>query len=236
MQNPNGAPLEDGCWGNEVWVYDAAQKTGTWSRWLTQGHSLRKFEQGGKTVMSLIRPDGIYYFDEDYSSDDYVADGEVLSRAIPWRLETNTQGANRAHDAWAHLQQANVVLGNFHGQLRYGVRGHDVHGKTQVKSKVTHVELPPGELAWDREDFLSVQRTLREWFFFAESVEDEEGVVLPSAGQINLVQYRYLPSTVNTGYEFGSVETFEYGRAANPVDSRTTDNGVPMPYIDTGRP
>jgi hypothetical protein len=50
------------------------------------------------------------------------------------------------------------------------------------------------------------------------------------------VQYRYAPVSVNVGYEFGSIETFEYGRAALAADSRTTDNGVPMPFVDTRRP
>jgi hypothetical protein len=73
-----------------------------------------------------------------------------------------------------------------------------------------------------------------------ESMTLEEVVIAAevrdSAGQISLVQYRYAPSTVNTGYEYGSVETFEYGRSSNAADARTTDSGVPMPYIDTRRP
>jgi hypothetical protein len=434
VHNPEGAELEEGCWGNEVWVLDAAQKQGTWSRWLVQGQSLRKIELGGKVVMSLTRPDGIYYFDPDYANDDYVDTGEVLSRAIPWRLETNTQGANRAHDAWAHLQQANIVVGFFQGQMRYGIRGYDLHGKPVDVSKVVRDNADPGVEAYDLEDYLLIRRVMKEWFFYAESIVEEftemqevwaearrnlfpspnaevdiagwesnaafdtkglctfersseqahtgtysikatitslvggtawidravtledtsqpitfsayvysatggvfnaeilfkaasTGITIPagqwtrisvtlaepeatlffgivkreatvgdvfyvddvmieygselqpyfdggtldtateryswvgsagqsvsvqetmtlvpvvidaevrdSAGQISLVQYRYAPSTVNTGYEYGSVETFEYGRSSNAADARTTDSGVPMPYIDTRRP
>ena len=70
---------------------------------------------------------------------------------------------------------------------------------------------------------------------YAESVE-EEGVTLESYGRINLVQYRYTPASVNIGYEFGSVETFEYGRASTTADAASTyPNGVPLPYVDTTR-
>ena len=57
-------------------------------------------------------------------------------------------------------------------------------------------DLEPGELAFDLEDYLLVRRDLREWFFYAESIDGE-----PSFGQLNYVQYRYTPVTVNAGYE-----------------------------------
>jgi hypothetical protein len=237
VNNPNGATLDAGCWGNEVWVFDAAAKAGSWSRWLVQGHSLRKIEFAGEVVMSLVHPTGIFYFDQDASTDDYVdtATGDVLVRNIPWLMETNTQGANRAHDAWANLQQANLVLGNFQGKLRYGVRGYDLNGKVQDISKLVLDNAAVDEETWDLEDFLLIRRIMKEWYFYAESVTEND-VVQPSAGQISLVQYRYTPSTVNTGYEFGSVETFEYGRAIAEAADRTTDSGTPTSYIDTGRP
>jgi hypothetical protein len=236
VYNPAGAALEDGCWGNEVWVFDAQSEGGSWSRWLVQGHSLRKIDRGGTVAMSVVRPDGLFYFDENYASDDYVMpDRTIATRAIPWKLETNTQGANRAHDAFAHLQQANIVVGNFQGVMRYGIRSWDIHGKPVDISKLTRDGNPVSDLQFDLEDFLQIRRDLKEWFFYAESVE-EDGVVQPSAGQINLVQYRYTPVSVNVGYEFGSIETFEYQRAGQPIGARTTDNGVPMPYVDTGRP
>jgi hypothetical protein len=237
VHNPLGETLELGCWGNEVWVFDAQQKAGTWSRWLTQGASLRRVDVGGKATMSLTRPDGIYYFDDDIAVDDYVDGSEISTRNIDWRFETNTQGANRAHDAWAHVQQVNLIAGNFLGTMKYGIRGLDIHGKMlNISKTVRDFEPAPADGSlWDLQDFLSIRKDLQEWFFFASSVtEDDE--VLASSGQINLVQYRYTPSTVNTGYEYGSVETFEYGRAGNAASDRNTVNGVPMPFIDTGRP
>jgi len=238
VHNMDGAALEADCMGNEVWVFDGAAKNGTWSRWTTQGISLRKIEVGGRIYMSLVKPDGIYYFDPLASTDDYVDLGSttVLARNISWLMETNTQGANRAHDAWAQLQQANVVLGFFQGMLKVGVRGYDLNGKVQEISKVVRDPNAPGAQAWDLEDFLLIRRTMKEWYFFASSYVNESDVLEHSAGQISLVQYRYTPSTVNTGYEYGSVETFEYGRAGNDLPDRTTDSGTPISYIDTGRP
>ena len=52
-------------------------------------------------------------------------------------------------------------------------------------------------------------------------------------GQISSVQYRYTPATVNVGYEYGSVETFEYGASA--LAAATTDSGTPKPYVDMSR-
>lgn len=238
VDNNGGEELEVDCRGNEVWVLDTASKTPHWSRWLTQGHSLRRIEQAGRVMMSLVRPDGLFVFDESYDRDDVVDPTTRLlsTEFIPWFLETNIQGANRAHDAWAHLQQANIVVGNFQGEMSYGVRGLDLNGMRIDISKVVRDTDAPGEEAWDLEDNLLIRRDLKEWFFYAGCTRDDEGVVQLSSGQLNLVQYRYTPSTVNSGYEFGSIETFEYQRAGQSSDSRTTDNGVPMPYVDTGRP
>lgn len=234
VNNPEGEPLPAGCWGNEVWVFDGAQKAGSWSRWLTPGISLRKIEVGGRVVMSLIHPSGIYYFDELTSTDDFVSgDGTVLSQPIPWMFETNTQGANRAHDAWCHLQQLDAVFGFFTGALEFGVKGWDVHGQPIEKVKLVLAEDGSGTRAWDVEDFLLVERDMKEWFFFARSATIS-GATQPSSGQVSLVQYRYAPISVNVGYEYGSVETFEYGRAGNA--NATTDNGVPTPFVDTRRP
>ena len=232
VNNPDGAPLEEGYWGNEVWVFDAATKDGgTWSRFLIPAMSLRKIEFGRQVYMSVVRPDGIYYLDPDYGYDDVVdpTNKAVSPAAIDWRLETNTQGANRAHDAWCHLQQLGVGLGNFTGAMRYGIRAWDLHGQPVEINKIVRDDGEPSPLTWDLEDFLLIRRDLKEWFFYAESIGE------PSFGQINLVQYRYTPSSVNTGYEYGSVETFEYGKAAAGLDSITT-NGVPAPMIDTRRP
>ena len=95
-------------------------------------------------------------------------------------------------------------------------------------------DLAARPLPFDISDFMLIRRDLMEWFFFAESVE-EDNVVQPSYGRISYVQYRYAPVSVNVGYEYGSVETFEYGRSSIGAASNT-DNGVPQPIIDTRRP
>lgn len=235
VQNPDGVALPTNCNGNEVWVLDLAAEGGTWSRWLTPGVSLKKVEVLGKVLLSLIQPDGIYVFDPDYSTDDYVLAGAVAQRNIAWQLETNTQGANRAHDAWAHLQQAQLTLGNFSGTVRWGVRGWDQYGKRIEESKVTRYAVAETAARSDLEDQLRIARAMKEWFFFASSVDDE-GVHRHSEGQITLVQYRYAPVSVNVGYEYGSIETFEYGRDSALAVSSFSDNGVPTPFNDQVRP
>jgi hypothetical protein len=153
-------------------------------------------------------------------------------------METNTQGANKAHDAWARLQQVNITAGNWRGTMRYGIRGWDMHGKPVDVSKVYKRplldDLASRPLPFDINDFLLIRKDLMEWMFYAESVE-EEGATAPSYGRISYVQYRYAPVSVNVGYEYGSVETFEYGRSSVGAVSNT-DNGVPQSYIDTRRP
>lgn len=231
VDNPDGAALEPGCHGNEIWVLDAAAEQGSWSRWSIQAQSLKKLEIGGKIYLAVVRPEAIYFVDELQTLDE----SPTGDKPIPWKLETNTQGANRAHDAWSHLRQVNITLGSFQGTMRYGIRGWDVNGQKVERAKIVRdlnvVDMHARPLPFDIEDFLLVARDLREWFFFAESVPDQM-----SYGQINLVQYRYTPISVNVGYEYGSVETFEYGRASVNWTDRSTDNGVPIPAIDTRRP
>jgi hypothetical protein len=246
LVNTTGANLGLGMWGNEVWVLDLAAKAPLWSRWiipdeLVGATSLRKVEVNGRLHLAVSTARGIFVFDEDQHVDDILVEtGGVWQpeqRSIPWLLETNTQGANRAHDAWAHLRQVSLMVGVFSGTLRYGVRGWDVHGQPIDKSKLLRspAAVAADGLPFDLEDHLQVARDMKEWFFYAESVE-EAGAVLPSQGQLSLVQYRYTPVSVNVGYEYGSVETFEYGRAGNDLAQRTTDNGVPIPMIDTRQP
>ena len=239
VNNPdNPEPLLPNCNGNEVWVYDGAKDAGSWSRWLVQGISLQKLQVGDKLYMSISRPEGIFIFDDLKMTDDTSASGGTVQKAIPWVIETNTQGANRAHDAWARLQQLNITFGNWYGTVRYGIRGWDLNGKAVTVSKVYKreetIDLADRPLPFDINDFLLVRRDLMEWFFFAESVV-EDGAVAPSYGRISYVQYRYAPVSVNVGYEYGSVETFEYGRSSIGAVSNT-DNGVPQSYIDTRRP
>ena len=239
VNNPDGEELEAGCMGNEIWMLDVAGPTPVWNRWLIQANSLHKLEVKGKLYMAVVRPDAIFILDERSVLDQYSNSGETSERAIPWKMETNTQGANRAHDAWAHLQQVNITVGNFMGRMRYGIRGHDLNGKPVEVSKVTKdMGFVPGHtsaLPWDVDDFLLVRRDLKEWRLFAESVT-ENGVVRNSYGRINLVQYRYTPVSVNVGYEYGTVESFEYGRASAPSDPASAyPNGVPSPYVDFSR-
>jgi hypothetical protein len=254
VHNIFGEALQANCRGNEVWIIDLAATTPTWSRWAVQGASLRAMDIDDVVMMSIVRPDGIFVFNEDRYSDEVFNEttGELEVVNIKWYLETNTQGANRAHDAWANLQQANAQIGNFIGQLRYGIRGHDVNGMPIELEKVVVSAAPPPTGVTDdeivdglimptlapneREDYLLVRKIMKEWVFFAGSVDDEvDDELVPrfGGGQINAVQYRYTPATVNVGYEYGSVETFEYGQSA--VAGATTDSGTPQPYVDLSR-
>ena len=239
VDNPDGAPVEAGCMGNEVWVCDTATEN-KWSRWKVQGHSLRKLDLDGKLYMALCHPRGVFVFDDQRAYDEFPGVNTKDNVPITWKMETNTQGANRAHDAWAVLQQANVTLGTFYGTMRYGIRGYDTNGKLVEVSKtyrqLNYVDPASRPMPFDIEDFFLIRRVLKEWFFFAESVPDTGDRSLPSFGQINFIQYRYAPASVNVGYEYGSVETQEYGRSQSNWNDRTTDNGVPIPFIDTGRP
>lgn len=239
VNNPDGQVLETGCMGNELWVLDVSPATPTWSRWLIQANSLHKLEVNGKLYMSVVRPDAIFVLDDLAVQDQYSDDGSTAVRSITWSAETNTQGANRAHDAWAHLQQVNIVTGNFMGRMRFGIRGIDINGVQVDRSKITKdlnlVDLHSRPQPWDVEDFLLVERDMKEWRLYVGSVQ-ETGETALSYGQLNLVQYRYTPVSVNVDYEFGSIETFEYGRASSPLDPATTyPNGVPLPYVDTTR-
>jgi hypothetical protein len=240
VHNPDGAALEENCKGNEIWVYDGAKDAGSWSRWLVQGITMSKVEVAGKLYLGLARPEGIFIFDSDKVTDDAAASGTTLQQPISFKMETNTQGANRAHDAWAYLKQMNVVLANWRGHLRYGLRGFDNNGlKVEVvkdyRSKETGPYAPiPRMNPFDIHDFLQIGRTMKEWYFFAENGTDGSGV-LPGFGQVNYVQYGYTPASVNIGGEFGSVETFEYSRDVAGYPS-STFNGVPEPYVDSRQP
>jgi len=231
VHNPLGETLEPGCKGNEIWVYDiSGGESGHWSRFLIQGNALRVFNVGPSEVLGVTRPDGLYYLDVTSRVDDYVADElDVLQRPIPWRFETNTQGANRAHDAWAHVQQLGIQLGNFLGTMRYGMRGFDLNGfQLTFEKEFTAVGVDENDgYTWDVEDVLLVRRDMKEWFLFGSSVDGAEG-----HGSVGFAQYRYTPVSVNVGYEFGSVETFEYG--ANPEGYSL--NGIPLTYMDYTRP
>jgi hypothetical protein len=233
VHNPRGEQLEEGCKGNEIWVLDIGAENGNWSRFLIQAAALRPFDISGQTYMGVVRPEGLYYLDPMHAMDDFVAEfREVHQRPIPWRFETNTQGANRAHDAWAHLQQVQVTLGKFFGKMRYGIRGKDLNGRmVDVEKEVSDFRLP-GESGtwWNIHDRLAVRRDLMEWVFYASSLPGEV-----STGLLGVVQYRYTPVSVNVGTEFGSVETFEYGRNVAEGADTYAENGTPLPYVDYSR-
>lgn len=217
VHNPDGAELTEGCKGNEVWVYDTAKDTGTWSRWLVQGIALQKLQVGDKLYISIARPEGIYVFDDLKIYDDAPTAGGTLSVPIPWQIATNTQGVNRAHDAWAHLQQVELWLGDYRGGIEYGITGIDINNKPVVPVKREY--FPLIENLTERPDHydlrtpLLIRRDVREWIFWARSTEFD-GATEASYGQISLAQYRYTPVTVNPGYEDGSIDTYEYAKAA----------------------
>lgn len=241
--------------GNEIWVCDTAND-GTWSRWLIPAVSLRKLEVGGRLFMAVVGRDSIYVLDDRYALDTVrTSQAQTIEKPIPWKIETNTQGANRAHDAWAHLQQISVTFGNALGAVKYGIRSYDMHGRPVDVSKIFRsprtIDTSGSWMPWDDDDHLSIQKGLKEWRFFAESVIESSEPLLdwqgqeigrtntysPFYGQISLVQYRYTPISVNVGYEYGSVETFEYGRSSLPgSEPGNTDNGIPTPMMDRTLP
>jgi len=247
VNNPDGEALEEGCMGNEVWVLDVGSENPTWSRWLVQGIALRKLQIGDKLYMSIVKPDAIFIFDELSFADEYAEGADTLLKNIRWKLETNTLGANRAHDAWAQFYQAQIHAGDWLGQFEWGIRGTDVHGREVVKKKISHtpqdntgVTLLNGIVGGgvdlgDATDFLQIKRDMMEWTLFAESVVDSEDVTQMSYGQIDFVQFMLMQQSTNVKTELGNIETFEYQRNARNGNNSVTRNGVPMP-LNTQRP
>ena len=183
--------------------------------------------------MGVTTPQGVFILDDHAHMDQDHMDVET---AIPWRIVTNTLGANRAHDQWAYVQQISVLLGNVGGTFRYGIRGHDQLGKYHNIFKTYRNPLFPNkgsQLMSDAEDPLLIKQVLKEWFFEASSVTEGDEV-LPSTGQISSVQFLFTPSGRNIGYQNGDIQTFEYGHAGDPWSQRSTINGVPVPRIDPG--
>lgn len=255
VNNPEGEALEEDCMGNEVWVLDTAETNPIWSRWLVQGISLKKLQIGNKLYMAIVRPDAIFIFDELAYTDEYAQGAATLRRNIPWKLETNTLGANRAHDAWARLQKAQVHVGDWLGTFEWGIRGFtnngkwlDIHKRSKANQDNDGVSMANGVVTssvdlGDSVDDLQIRNDLMEWTFYANSVNaPRAGQEIPEVweffGQIDYVQFLMTQNSMNIGYESGSVETFEYQRNAqqgyNNGDSLTR-NGVAMP-INTRRP
>ena len=216
--------------GNQVWVCDTGLE-GAWSVWDVPGTSLRKLEVEGQLFMSITYDRSIYVFDPEKDNDDRLVGTEWKEVGIQWEIETNTQGANNAHDAWAYVQQLEVVFGNFTGECEYGIRGVDVNGKDVEISKTyrspqerSHDPL----VRYDQMDYLRIERTLREWTFFWRSLPKPKR---RTYGSVSYVQYRYTPATVNVGYAHGTVQSFEYGKPT-PMFF----NGVAVPFADTRMP
>ena len=215
--------------GTQIWMCDTAI-SGVWSCWDVAGTALRKLEVDGLLYMAIASGNSIYVFDNEQDHDDEWDGSTWVERGIPWEAVTNTQGANKAHDAWCVLQQVNVTFGNFTGECVYGIRGKDVNGQLiEIKKhyRAPHRGHDPLD-RYDLEDFLQVRKVMKEWEFFWSSAPRPKN---RSYGSVNFVQYRYMPASVNVGYENGSIETFEYSQR----DS-TSVNGVPIPFADTTKP
>jgi len=210
----SGTPLNKAKYkGNEIWVLDAHATNPQWNRWLIPAISLRKLEVAGQLRLAVVTPETIYFLSEEVMDDAYFpANNTLTTRPIPWKFETNTLGANRAHNAWAHLQDMITSFGNFYGLAEIGIRARDNNGKIVNLSKIFKALGNPNDNAWpkDQEDTMLIQRVFQEWVLFGNSVE-QETVLQSSFGQLNFTQFRYMPTSVNEGYELGSVETFEYG-------------------------
>ena len=229
VNSPVGWYSAAGANGNQVWICDTAL-SGVWSCWDVVGTSLKKLEVDGLLYMAICSGPNVYVFDPEHDSDDVWDGAEWTEVGIPWEAVTNTQGANRAHDAWAQLQQINVTFGDFSGECVYGIRGKDVNGRMVELSK--HYISPIREHdpleRYDLQDFLLCRRIMQQWEFFWRSADFPKN---RSYGSVSFVQYRYTPITVNVGYEYGAVETFEYG-----TPTASFDNGVPLPFADTNKP
>ena len=82
-----------------------------------------------------------------------------------------------------------------------------------------------------------VKRDMKEWRFFAKGVPHIDDA--PPEGQrcnINLVQYRYTPISVNVGYENGSVESFQYSNFMTTGSNQVYVGGVPIENTDRSIP
>ena len=215
--------------GTQIWVCDTKQEN-AWSCWDVPGQSLRKVESKGELYMAVVQGPSIFLLDPEYDSDDVWADNKWTEVGIPWQAVTNTLGANKQHDAWAHVQQMNVTFGNFTGECEYGLRGKDVYGndvevrKHYVSPFRTHDKLE----RFDNTDFLLVRKDLKEWEFFWESASRPKE---RSYGCVSYVQFMFSPRSINVGYEYGSVETLQYGEL-----TPNYPNGIPSPFGDVSKP
>ena len=217
--------------GNQIWVCDTKQEN-AWSCWDVGGNSIQCMERDGLLYMGLAQGNSFFVFDPEHDSDDVwdASKNAWTEVGIAWSCVTNTMGSNRAHDAWSNVQQCNVTFGNFTGECEYGIRGVDVYGTpVEVRKHFKSSELDHSPLErFDQSDYLLIRRCLKEWEFFWESAQRPKN---RSYGCVAFVQFTFTPATVNVGYEYGSVETFQYGSATPGYP-----NGVPSPIADTRLP
>ena len=196
----------------EVWACDTLND-GVWVRWHLTALSFHLVRVYGRLYMGVVHPRGLYILDPEAARD--AIDSGSTSGApatnveIPWEVRTNLMGASKSHDAWAHVRQAEVSLGRFKGMVEWGLDGVDVYGRPFHAEKLTiapNVSREP--IPADMTDYLHVGHIAREWTFFARGKSGQAGF----EGELNRVMFRMTSASVNVGYQYGSVESFEYGR------------------------
>ena len=243
VHNPHGAPLQEGCSGNEIWVLDPTGDNPVWSRWLVQGVSLRKIEIDNYLYMSVTTPDAIFVLDPFSYADEKVGEATTTHVPIPWKFETNMLGANSRRDVEVMLQRCVISLGDWTGKMRWGLKGWDSHGRPMNINKVFqgnqegyaipdetfHID-QAADLG-DTEDILQIKVPITEWTLSAESLPGEY-----SYGQFNMARFQFIQTSVNTGYELGSIQTVDYARNVARGNNRISDNGIPRPTADPRRP
>lgn len=243
VHNPLGEELQSGCSGNEIWVLNPTKDGPIWSRWLIQGVALRRIEIQNYLYMSVVTPEAIFILDPYSYADEQVGEETTNHVPIPWKFETNTLGANSRHDVQVHLQRAVLSLGDWVGQLKWGVRGWDGDGRLMDTWKIfqdvqdgitlptTTFEIDQSLDLGDTSSILQLQRKITEWTLYAESVPDEF-----SYGQIDMARFQFVQTSVNVGYELGSIQSFEYARNVAAGNDFITQNGIPRPIQDPRRP
>lgn len=249
VHNPAGDELQPGCIGNEIWVMAPGKEGAVWSRWKVQGIALRKLELGDYLYMSVVTPSAIFLLDPLTYMDEFpTAEGSTETRAIPWRWETNTLGANTRRDTEVMVRKADLHLGDWFGTMKWGVRTWDAHGRAMDLNKVFQdvqegitLPLPNHQIdplydLGDTSDHLQLRLPMTEWTVYAESRVDKDGNILPSHGQVNMARFQFTQRSVNSGYQDGVIQSFEYGRNVASGNDSYSQNGIPRPNQDTRRP
>jgi hypothetical protein len=246
VDNPEGEALPDGCMGNEIWLLNPGKDGMTWSRWLVPAIALRKLELNGILYMSVVTPSAIFVLDPYSYADDVPAeDGTTTQSLIPWFFETNTLGANSRHDTEVWLQQTMLHFGDWLGDARWGVRGWTGNGQYRDINKLFHANQENPDVVFptvdyrqdptvdlgDTQDYLALEDYFTEWTLWGSSEGDT-----PGYGQIDMARFRFAQTSVNAGYAYGSIQTFEYQRNAVAGNDNITQSGIPRPVADTRRP